>query len=215
MVEGLRFRRFSAACELVEQYERCRHDDGADAGQDGEDQAPGADKQNPGPERWRDERRNAEHQRDGGEVQARLPAFEQIADDRPRQDPDRAGARPLHQAKGEQGVDRGRERRARCSEREHREPNQHDGLAAEPVGERPDHDRRGREAGDEDRDRRRRFRLRRMEIGLDQRQARQRHVDRQRREGSECGEEEGEAESVDVGTGHRRRAAGGGHVRSP
>ena len=83
---------------------------------------------------------------------------------------------------------------ARRAEREQGEADEHDRLAAEPVGERADHDRRGREAGDEDRDRRRRFRLRRMEIGLDQRQARQRHVDRQRRQGRERGEKEREAE---------------------
>jgi hypothetical protein len=187
----------------------------ADAGQHAEDQAPGADEQNPGAEGRGDQRGDAEHERDGGEVQARLPALEEIADDRSRQDADRPGAGPLHQAKGEQRVDRGRERRARRSEREHRQPNQHDRFAAEPVGERADHNRRGRETGDEDRNRRRRLRLRRMKIGLDQRQARQRHVDRQRRQGGERGEKEREAEPVDVRAGHRRRAAGGGQVRSP
>ena len=65
------------------------------------------------PSDGRDQRRDAEHERDRGELQARLPALEQVADDRPRQDADRSGARPLHQAKSEQHADRGRERRAR------------------------------------------------------------------------------------------------------
>ena len=76
---------------------------------------------NRGAERRRDQRRDAEYERDRGELQARLAALEQVADDRPRQDADRSGARSLHQAKGEQRVDRGRERRARRAEREQSE----------------------------------------------------------------------------------------------
>ena len=204
---GLQVAAVLSRMRFLEQDERDERDEDGDAGQHDEDRAPGAEEQNRRAERRRDQRRDAEHDRDRGELQARLPALEQVADDRPRQDADRPRARPLHQAKGEQRADRGRERRARRAEREQDEARAHDRLAAEPVGERADHDRRGREAGDEDRDRRRRFGLRRMKIGLDQRQARQRHVDRQRRQGREQGEKEREPDPVDIEAGHQAGAA--------
>ena len=50
-------------------------------------------------ERRGDQRRDAEHDRNRGELQPRLATFEQVADDRPRQDADRAGARALHERK--------------------------------------------------------------------------------------------------------------------
>ena len=67
-------------------------------------------KESPRRARRRDERRDAEDERDRGQLQARLAALEQIADDRARQDADRAGGCALHQAKGEQRLDRRRER---------------------------------------------------------------------------------------------------------
>ena len=199
---------------FLEQDEGDERDEDGDAGQHGEDEAPGAEEQNCRAKRRRDQRRDAEHERDRGKLEARLPALEQVADDRPRQDADRSGARPLHQAKGEQHADRGRERRARDAQREQDEARAHDRLAAEPVGKRADRDRRAREAGDEDRNRRRRFRLRRVEIGLDQRQARQRHVDRQRRQGGEQTEKEREPEPVDIEAGHQGGAAPGRVTRN-
>ena len=41
-----------------------------------------------------------------GELEARLAPLEQVADDRARQDADRAGGCALHEAKGEQRLDR-------------------------------------------------------------------------------------------------------------
>ena len=163
---------------FVEQSEGGDRRERTDAGQQDKNQTPGAEGQNRAAERWRDERRDAEHDRNRRQLHAGLTALEQVADDRPRQDAYRSSARPLHQAKGEQGVNRGRERGPRGAEREQSEADHHDRPAAEPVGKRAGHDRRAREAGDEDGDHRRRFRLRRMKIGLDQRQAWQRHVDR-------------------------------------
>ena len=79
------------------------------AGQHDENQTPGAEGQDFSPKRGRNQRRDAEHDRNRGELQASLAALEQVADNRPRQNADRSGARSLHQAKGEQRVDRGRE----------------------------------------------------------------------------------------------------------
>ena len=93
--------------------------DGGDRGEDGhagqhdKNQTPGAEGQNFSPKRGRDQRRNAEYDRNRGELQASLAALKQVADDRPRQNADRSGARSLHQAKGEQRMDRGGESRAR------------------------------------------------------------------------------------------------------
>src|SRR6185312_13747451 len=176
----------------------------------GEDQPPGAEDEDRRAERGRDQRRDAEYDGDRGELEAGLPALEQVADDRPRQDAEPSGGCPLHQTKGEQRADRGRERRAGRTQREQDEGRPHDPLAAEAVGERADDDRRAREAGDEDGDRRRRFRLRRAKIGLDQRQAWQRHVDRQRRQGGQHAEKEREPEPANGEPGHR---TGAGRVR--
>ena len=48
-----------------------------------------------------------------------------------------------------------------------------------------------------------------MKIGLDQRQARQRHVDRERRQGSEQGKKQREPKPVNVETGHQAGAVPG------
>jgi hypothetical protein len=72
------------------------------------------------------------------------------------------------------------------------------GLQAGPVGERPDHERRGRESSEKDRDRRRGLRLGGVEVGLDIRQTWERHVDRQRRQDGEPGEKERKRAPVGV-----------------
>src|ERR1700722_8978615 len=177
------------------------------AGQHHENQTPGPKGQDLSPERGRNQRRDAEYDRNSGELEASLAALKQIADNRSRQYPNRSGARSLHQAKREQRMNRGGESRARGAEREQSKADRHDRLAAEPVRKRTDYDRRAREARDEDRDRRRRFRLRRMKLRLDQRQARQRHVDRQRRQRGEEGEEYREPETMNVEAGHQACAS--------
>ena len=132
--------------------DRDRGEDGY-AGQHDKDQTPGAEEQDARPDRRRNQRRDPEDDRNRGELHAGLAALEQIADDRSRQNADCSGARALRKAKGEQRMDRGSERRARGAEAVERKAGRHDRLAAEPVGERTDHDRRAREARDEDRDR--------------------------------------------------------------
>ena len=123
--------------------------------------------------------------------------------------PTAPAAAPCSQTKGEQRFDRGRERRARRAKREEGEAGEHDRLAAEAVGERPYQERSGRETGEEDRDRRRRFRLGRVEIGLEERQARQRHIDRQWRQDRQRGEKQREAEPMDVEAHHQAGAPPG------
>ena len=55
-----------------------------------------------------------------------------------------------------------------------------------------------------------------MKIGLDQRQARQRHIDRQRRQGGEHGEKQREPEPVNVEAGRPgRNACRSVQIRSP
>ena len=71
------------------------------AGQHNENQTPGAKRQDLSPNRGRNQRRDAEYDRNRGELQASLPALKQVADNRPRQNADRPGARSLHQAKRE------------------------------------------------------------------------------------------------------------------
>ena len=188
---------------FFEESERGERREDGDAGQHGEDQAPGAEEQNRCAKRGPDQRRGAEHDGDRGELQARLSALEQVANDRSRQDADRSRARPLHKAEGEQRVNRRGKRRASGAESEYYKAGRHNCLAAEPVRERTDHDRRARKAGAEDGDHRRRLRLGGMKIGLDERQARKRHVDRQRRQGCEQGEKEREPEPVNAESGHR------------
>ena len=141
--------------------------------------------------------------------------FEQVADDRARQHPDRAGADALKKPEGKQRVDRRRERAARGAKREEEDPGQHHRLAAEAVGERADDERRGREAGEKDGDGGRGLRLGGAEIGLEEPEARQRHVDRQRRQRGQGGQKRREAKSVNVEAhqvwparaSHRRRIA--------
>ena len=101
-------------------------------------------------------------------------------------------------------------------EREQREPREHHGLAAEPVGQRPDHDRRRRKAGQKDRDRRGRLSGRRAEIGLHQADARQGHVGGERRKRREPAEQRRQSEPMGLGfhpSGRRALRIGAGSPR--
>ncbi len=183
---------------LIEQKEGDERDGGANARQQHIDDAPGAERQDCGADRRRDQRRDAEDQRNRGNVHSGLMPVEQVADDRARQHPDRAGADPLEKPEGKQRADRERERAACGAKREDEDPGQHHRLSAEPVRERADDERRGRKAGEKDRDGGRGLRLGGAEIGLDEPEARQRHVDRQRRQRGQGGQKGREAESVNV-----------------
>ncbi len=123
---------------------------------------------------------------------------EQVAHDRARQHPDRAGAGALNQAEGEQRADGGRKSGAEAAQGEERQPDDQHGLAAEAVGERADDERRGRESGEKNRDRRGGRCLARAQIRLDEGQARQRHVDRQRRQRRHGREKDHERAAMDV-----------------
>ena len=136
--------------------------------------------------------------RNGREEEAQFAGVEEIAHDGARQDPDRAGPRALDQAEAEQRADRWRERGAETAEREEEEPADQRRLAAEAVGERTDEERRSREAGEEDRDGGGGLSLGRGEIGLDERQTRQRHVDRQRRQRRHRGQKDQKSATMNV-----------------
>ena len=101
-------------CDSRNQSEREERDDGADRDEDEEDRAPGSEEEDARAERRRDQRSDAEHERDAGELQARGPALEQVADDGARQNADRARADALDEPESEQRADRGAQARSRA-----------------------------------------------------------------------------------------------------
>ena len=113
-------------------------------------------------------------------------AFEQAAYDRARQHADRARADALDKPEREQRGDQWRERATEAAERA--SPASITGLRPKRSASGPTARGGGREAGEKDRDRRRGLALVRAEFGLNERQARQRHVDRERRQHGHRGE---------------------------
>ena len=141
-----------ARMRFLKPERREERDNGADATGRGRSRAR-SQRQDARAERRRDQRSDAKDERDAGELEAPGPAVEQVADDGPRQNADRARADALKEPENKQRADRRGERAAERAEREKTNPGEHHRFAAVSVRERAHRDRRGREAGDEDRDR--------------------------------------------------------------
>ena len=178
------------------EHEGAEHD--AEGRERGIDQPPGSDRKQACAQRRSDQRRGAEHDRDGCKLQPRLAALEHVADDRARQHGDRPRAGALYDARDDQHHDRRRERAADRRQGEKRKPGQQHGLAAEPVGERADGERRGRKSDEEDGDRGGRLSRTRAEIRLDQTDARKGHVGRERRNRRKAAEQRSEPPPVNI-----------------